>query len=270
VIRQDAPAPVRPTSTDAPARPRPPVLLVSVIAGAWALAIAAEVTGRGALVHHHAVGGTGQPWLVLTLFFAAWLAHVVAMMLPSSLPLLVLHRRASADQDHPHLARGALLAGYLLVWIAFGAGALAADGVLHEAVHREPALDQPRLLAGAVLALAGAMQFSTLKDRCLQQCRNPGMVMLIHYRRGIRASWDLGLRHGLHCLGCCWALMLVMFAVGTTNLAWMAPLALLMVHEKAGKGGDRHVRVVGAGLLVLGVLVGIGAPGTASLIPAGP
>jgi predicted metal-binding membrane protein len=234
-----------------------PVLL-AVIAGAWALAVAAELTGRAQWVHHHElVEGTLPLGATLGLFLVAWQAHIAAMMLPSSLPLIRLFRRASRDQPRPGMARGAFLGGYLAVWTGFGVLALVGDAVLHELVHRRPSLDQPRLIGGGVLVLAGLFQFSELKDRCLRQCRHPAVFLMAHYDRGVSAAWRLGARHGAFCLGCCWALMLVMFVVGIANLAWMAPLALLMIYEKTGPGGDRAVGPIGIGLTALGAFVAL-------------
>jgi predicted metal-binding membrane protein len=101
----------------------------------------------------------------------------------------------------------------------------------------------------AVLALAGAFQFSSLKDRCLDVCRHPGAFLLRHYERGTGGAFRLGSRHGLFCLGCCWALMLLMFSVGVANLWWMAVLALVMLHERTSAAGRRAVPVTGVALL---------------------
>ncbi len=231
-----------------------PMLLV--IGGAWGLGITAEVTGRAQWVHHHDLVDSSLPLAATVgLFLLAWQVHIAAMMLPSSLPLIDLFNRAAATQPRPRAARAAFLGGYLLIWTLFGLAALGGDALLHVAVDRWPWLaDRPHLIGGSVLLLAGAFQFTDLKDRCLQQCRHPALFLTAHYERGIGAAFALGRRHGLFCLGCCWALMLVMFAVGIANLAWMAPLALLMVFEKVAPGGDRTAPV-GIGLLAFGVLV---------------
>ena len=100
-----------------------------------------------------------------------------------------------------------------------------------------------------MLALAGAFQFTKLKDACLDQCRHPAAFMLRFYERGIAGAFRLGARHGSFCLGCCWALMLVMFAVGVASLPWMAALAALMVHEKTRPHGARGVPISGVALL---------------------
>jgi predicted metal-binding membrane protein len=111
------------------------------------------------------------------------------------------------------------------------------------------------LIAGGVLAMAGVFQFMPLKDRCLRQCRNPGAYLLARYRRGIRSAFALGRGHGWFCVGCCWALMLVMFAAGVASLLWMAALTALMVYEKTGPGGQRVVPVAGLVLIAYAALV---------------
>lgn len=246
---------------------RPPAwraspLLLGAIVLAWGLAIAAEATGRVQWVHHHHLLVDHLALVAsVALFLVAWQVHVAAMMLPSSLPMIALFGRASAGQSHPRLARAAFVTGYAAVWTAFGIAALLGDALLAVARdHWHWLAHRPELVAGAVIVLAGAFQFSDLKERCMDKCRHPAVFLMNHYRRGVRGAFGLGTHHGLYCLGCCWALMLVMFVVGIANLAWMAPLALLMLYEKVGRHGPRVVRPVGAALVVLGVVV-IANPG---------
>jgi predicted metal-binding membrane protein len=150
----------------------------------------------------------------------------------------------------------ALIAGYAMVWTGFGVLAFVGDVGLHKLVHAWPWLAaHPQLIAGSVLALAGAFQFSELKERCLTECRHPGSFLVQHYGRGEAAAFRLGRIHGMFCLGCCWALMLVGFAAGVANLWWMAALTALMVFEKTGRGGDRGVVPIGAGLIMASVIV---------------
>jgi predicted metal-binding membrane protein len=127
---------------------------------------------------------------------------------------------------------------------------------VHALVDRWTWLEEhPGLILGSTLALAGAFQFSSLKDACLEKCRHPAMFMMRHYRRGTRGAFELGARHGVFCLGCCWALMLLMFAVGMASLPLMAVLAVLMYHEKARPSGARVVPLTGALLLGLSSIV---------------
>ncbi|MCC5811023.1 MAG: DUF2182 domain-containing protein [Ectothiorhodospiraceae bacterium] len=245
-------------------------LLLLVIAAAWGLAIGAELTGRLQWVHHHhLVMGDIAVWASLALFLLAWQVHIAAMMLPSSLPMIGLFNRAAATQQRPSAARGAFLGGYLLVWSGFGFAALTGDALLHLLIARSHWLmHRPELIAAGALVLAGGFQFSGLKDRCMDKCRHPAAFLMSQYRQGVIPALRTGMHHGLYCLGCCWALMVVMFVVGIANLAWMVPLAMLMFYEKVGPGGDRAVRPVGLALIALGILIAmapgwIGGPGHA-------
>lgn len=231
--------------------------VVAAIGAAWTLAVVGEVTGLGDRLHHDELATAGLPLVAaLVLFLLAWQVHVAAMMLPSSLPLIALFDRVSATQPHRRAVRAAFLSGYAVVWLAFGAAAFLGDAVLHGVVDRWAWLAQrPWPISGNVLVLAGAFQFSSLKDRCLRECRHPAAFVTRHYRRSMRGAFALGNRHGLFCLGCCWALMIVLVAVGVTNLAWMAPLTLLMVLERTSRVGDRLVAPAGVALIALGSLV---------------
>ena len=228
-----------------------PVVVLAAIALAWLAALAAEATGAGSSLHHDALIDDGPPlWVALPAFLVAWQVMIAAMMLPSSLPLVRLFAAASARQPRPRGALAGLLSGYALVWSAFGALAFALDLGVHSAIDAHPSLQEYEwLLGGSVLALAGAFQFTKLKDACLDNCRHPGAFMLRFYERGVRGGLHLGARHGAFCIGCCWALMLVMFAAGVASLVWMALLTAVMVHEKTRPGGARAVPVTGVALL---------------------
>jgi predicted metal-binding membrane protein len=236
---------------------RVPAPIVVAIAAAWALVIAAEASGRAAGFHHDALleGGL-SPWLGTALFLVAWQVTVAAMMLPSSLPLIVLFEQAAQHTAGPRRALSALLGGYALAWGAFGAAAFAGDAALHAGVDAWPWLEERQwAIAPGVLALAGEFQFTALKDRCLEQSRHPGAFLIRHYRRGPGGAFTLGLRHGAFCVGCCWALMLVAFALGMASLILMAAMTALMVHEKTRPAGRRGVPVTGAALLGLAAIV---------------
>jgi predicted metal-binding membrane protein len=239
------------------ARQRVSAAIPAAIAGAWLLAIAAQASGNGRLLHHDTLIEGGLPFAVaLALFLLAWQGMTAAMMLPSSLPLVRLFAIASARQERPRAAMAAFLCGYALVWTAFGWAAFCGDAVVHGVVDSSPWLQAHSwLIAGGTLLTAGAFQFSALKDRCLSRCRHPGAFLVRHYERGLDGAFRLGRRHGLFCLGCCWALMLLMFAAGVANLWWMAALTAVMVYEKTGSQGDRTVPVSGVALLAWGALV---------------
>jgi len=207
--------------------------------------------GAAGTVHHDALIGQGRSlWLGLALSLLAWQAMTAAMMLPSSLPLIRLFAQASVSQPRPRVAMAGFIGGYTAVWTGFGAIAFLGDAGVHAAVEASPWLHaRAWLIGGIVLALAGGFQFTSLKEACLRQCRHPGAFLLRHYARGAGGGFGLGARHGAFCIGCCWALMLVMFAVGAANLVCMAVLTALMVHEKTRPRGARAVPVTGAALL---------------------
>ena len=234
--------------------PRP--ILVG-IGAAWAAAIGAQVAGVAALANHDSLlVGDGPPFVLAALIaLLAWQVMIAAMMLPSSLPLIRLFDAVSERQERPGRMRAAFLGGYVVVWTAFGAQAFLGDVGVHTMVDSFPWLRHHSwLIAGGVLAMAGAFQFSNLKDQCLSKCRQPGPYLMSHYRRGSGGAFRLGLGHGLYCLGCCWALMLVMFAAGVAMLWWMAALTAVMVYEKTGRHGEAVTPVVGAALLLLAAL----------------
>jgi predicted metal-binding membrane protein len=238
-------------------RRRVPPVVLGAIAAAWLLAVWVQASGRSQALHHDWLIDGGLPLAIgLVVFLLAWQVHLAAMMLPSSLPLIALFSQASAAQPAPGRARAAFLGGYASVWTTFGAAAFIGDVVLHRAVHRWTWLGaRTWLITGVVLLVAGLFQFSAAKDRCLQQCRHPGAFLLRHYERGTGGAFRMGRRHGLFCLGCCWALMLLMFAVGVANLIWMAPLAVVMFVEKTSRRGAEITAATGIVLLGLGGVV---------------
>lgn len=236
---------------------RVPRVVVVAIAGAWALAIAAQATGNAGRLHHDTLIEHGPAlWVALPLALLAWQAMTAAMMLPSSLPLVRMFAHVSSRQPRPRAAMVAFVGGYALVWTAFGAFAFLGDVAVHRAVDASPWVrDRDWLIGPGVLALAGAFQFSSLKDACLRQCRHPSAFILRFYERGVGGGFRLGARHGAFCVGCCWALMLVLFAVGVANIVWMAVLTAVMVHEKTRPLGGRTVPVTGSALLALASII---------------
>ena len=231
-----------------------PLVVVATVAAAWAAAIAAQATGAAGVVHHDEVLSDGPPPAgAMVVFLAGWQVMVAAMMLPSSLPLVRLFAEASARVPCRGRSLTAFLGAYALVWTAFGMLAFVGDAGLHGLVDASPWVNQHEWAIGpSVLMLAGAFQFTPLKDACLRACRHPASFLHRHYRRGAAGAFQLGARHGLFCVGCCWALMLLMFALGVASLLWMALLTALMVHEKTRPSGARTVPVTGATLLALG------------------
>jgi predicted metal-binding membrane protein len=235
-----------------------PLPVVAGIAGAWTLAVFAEVTGTGRLFHHDTlIEGGLSFWVALLVFAAAWQAMIAAMMLPSSLPFVRMFAATSREHRRPGLEMAAFLGGYGLVWTAFGVVAFVGDLLLHHMVDRTPWLaTHPWLIASSVLVGAGLFQFSSLKERCLRECRHPAAYLLRFYRGGGSAgAFRLGRGHGLFCLGCCWALMLAGFAAGVANLWWMVGLTALMYYEKVRPAGARSAPIAGVVFLAMAVVV---------------
>jgi predicted metal-binding membrane protein len=233
---------------------RVPVPILAAVAAAWGAAVAAESSGIAGSLHHDTLleGGPGLG-LSLLLFLVSWQVMVAAMMLPSSLPMVRMFSVASARVPARGRTMAAFVGAYALVWSAFGLLAFLGDAGLHAAVASSPWLESNDwAIAPSVLLLAGAFQFTPLKDACLRACRHPASFLRRHYRRGAGGAFELGARHGLFCVGCCWALMLVMFAVGAASLVWMALLTALMVHEKTRPSGVQAVPLTGAILLAAG------------------
>ena len=240
--------------------PRPgldPVILATVGA-AWALMLGILALDRADLIAHDDVLagiGAGGP-LAIVVFLGTWQLMTAAMMLPTSLPMIRAFAVPARRQRRPLATMVAFLAGYFAIWTGFALLALGGDAGLHWLVDRWTWLaDRPWVIGGGVLAGAGAFQFSPLKERCLAECRSPVQFLWRHYRPGLQNAWRLGLRHGVFCLGCCWALMLLMFAVGVGSLAWMAALTGVMLVEKTSRYGPRLVPIVGVALLAWGALV---------------
>jgi predicted metal-binding membrane protein len=225
--------------------------MVVAIAIGWGLAMAAQATGTAGSLHHDAlIEGGPPPLIALGLFVCAWQAMIVAMMLPSSLPVMRLFGAIAVQRPRPAVLRGTFYGGYALVWTAFGVAAFLFDMGVHATVDSWPWLSRHDwLIGGSLLLTAGAFQFTPLKYACLDKCRAPGAFLVRYYERGTQGALRLGLRHGAYCLGCCWALMLVMFAAGVASLVWMALLTAVMVLEKTHPIGRRLAPVVGAALI---------------------
>lgn len=227
-----------------------------VIAIGWALAIYAELSGLALKLHHHALYHSGLAfWQSALVLLFAWQVMTAAMMLPSSLPMIRQFQSAASRQPHPERVIAVFVLAYFLVWSGFAVLAWSGDYLVHSAVHAWAWLAaHDQLIAAGVLATAAVYQFSPIKDACLKACRHPAAFLMRFYRSGLRGAFALGLRHGLFCLGCCWALMLVMFAAGVAHLYWMAVLGAIMVLEKATPRGGRLTRPVG---VVLGSLAAL-------------
>lgn len=180
----------------------------------------------------------GQPWGLgdVGMLLVMWLVMSIAMMLPTAAPMILTFADISATKldGRALLARvGVFAGGYLAVWGGYAVAATGLQWALREGAQAVPELSAAHpWMTGGLLIAAGLYQFTPLKDLCLSQCRNPMTWFMGNWRNGAKGAWRMGLGHGAWCLGCCWALMLVMITAGAMNLAWMAVLAALMLAEK--------------------------------------
>lgn len=186
---------------------------------------------------------------------AMWGAMTLAMMLPSAAPMILTYAEiadTAARKGESVVSPFMIAAGYTVVWFGFAAVATAAQlGLTRAALLDASLASASGLFSGAIFVAAGVYQFSALKHACLTQCRNPFQFFFSNWATTTRGVFRLGLRQGLFCLGCCWAMMLVMFAVGVMNVVWMAGLGILMTIEKL-TSGKRLTYAIGVGLILIG------------------
>jgi predicted metal-binding membrane protein len=207
-------------------------------------------------------GVPGESLIPVLLYALAWLLMIAAMMLPTTLPLLGIFGRITAARPDAGALLACVVLGYAIAWLGFGLLAHGLDSALHLAAARADWLVTRGGLVGAlVLVAAGAFQFSALKYRCLERCRTPFAFVNArwHGRRPVREAFRIGLDHGVFCVGCCWALMLVMFVVGMGNLGWMFIMAAAMAAEKNLPWGRRLRTPLGLGLILWGGALAISA-----------
>ncbi|MGH2475373.1 MAG: DUF2182 domain-containing protein [Candidatus Limnocylindrales bacterium] len=229
-------------------------LLVALAVTAWLALWLWEGSPYGAYLHH--AGDVGPIALEAALFSLGWVLMIVAMMLPSSIPLVLTFGALVRRRRRPSLLVLLLLTGYLIAWGAFGLGAWLADRGIHAAVATIPWLaEHPQVIIATTLAAAGLWQFSPVRDRCLEECRSP-LGFVINRWQGTSEQAEalrMGIAHGVFCVGCCWSLMLVMFGVGLGSLTAMLVLGGLTAVEKNLPIGRRLSRPIGAVLLVAAV-----------------
>jgi predicted metal-binding membrane protein len=226
---------------------------------AWASLLAWSGTAAGAALHHD--GGSGPLLAQASLFTAGWTLMIVAMMLPSSIPLVLTFGALVGRRRRPRLLVALLLTGYLVTWAAFGLGAWVLDRGIHAAVDALPWLaTHQQVILGSTLLAAGLWQFSPLRDRCLDECRTPLGFVVARWRGTSerREAFAMGIAHGAFCVGCCWSLMLVMFGVGLGSVTAMLVLGAVTAAEKNLPWGRRISRPLGV-LLVLAAVYAVAA-----------
>jgi predicted metal-binding membrane protein len=246
-------------------RPRDRALVIAALAGvtllAWAYLVPASLDMYGSMDGLSA-------WMMeatwdgryLLLMFGMWSVMMVGMMLPSALPTILLYTRVlGSDERHPRtglLRTYSFAAGYLAAWTGFSASATLLQWCLAEWALVSPMMvSASPWLGGALLLVAGIYQWTPLKSRCLAGCRSPLAVLVESFRPGMPEAFRTGLRHGLYCVGCCWALMLLLFVGGVMNLLWIVAISGFVLLEKLAPYGVQGGKLSGVALGIAGVWV---------------
>lgn len=244
---------------------RPDALLIGLLTGLVLLAwYALWLWGRlpyGHLLMHGALRPNAlarSPWLFASVFVVGWTLMTIAMMLPSSFPLMRLFHRMVRDRSAAAWLLALVGFGYLAVWLLCGFLLQLANWSLQAGTARFIGRGNVAWISGAViLAIAGLYQFSSLKYACLDKCRSPLSFLTSRWQGGNESvqALRIGVEHGLFCVGCCWSLMLLMFLVGTGSLAWMLFLGAIMALEKNSSWGHRLSAPVGILLFIAAAAV---------------
>ena len=244
------------------------LLLVAGACWAWIVPMARDMYGS---MTGPSAWTMASSWSAshVALLFAMWTAMMIGMMLPTAAPTLLTYglvaRRGEGARDAPlriHLFAG----GYLVAWTVFSAGATLAQRAFTAADVLSPMMEvRTPLVSGAMLVAAGLYQLTPFKRACLQACHSPAAFLVKHWRAGRAGAFRIGLRHGWYCLGCCWALMLLLFAGGVMNLAVIVGLTMFLLIERLMPPTFQSGRFSGVVLVVAGVYMTLADSGPWSL-----
>ena len=227
------------------------VALVVLAGGAWWLTARRAADMSGMVSGLAQVGGSTAFDMTAPVFLAMWVTMMVAMMFPTIAPIVLLHRLVMRRRGAGTATTATFVGGYLAVWTLIGVVPLVTLIVFRDATS---SVSWTARLCGGVVAIAGAYQFTRWKQSCLRACRTPLTFLATHdFGGGLTGAFRVGVSHGAYCLGCCWALMAVLFAVGLMNLAWMAAIALVFLAETNWKHGVVLTKIAGIGCLALGL-----------------
>jgi predicted metal-binding membrane protein len=248
--------------------------LVSVIAAAWIWILLGAGTGMDPTMMagtpeqpmHGGMGGMAMGvmrpavWTpaYAVLIFSMWWIMMIAMMLPSAAPMLLLFARVNRKEkarSQPYVPTAIFAAGYVSAWGAFSAIAAGLQWGLERFGLLSMMVSTSVWLGGAILIAAGVWQLTPIKNVCLRHCRSPWSFLMAGWRPGRLGALWMGMTHGLYCLGCCWFLMTLLFFGGVMNLYWIIGLALFIVMEKVMPRGYWISRIAGVALITWGVLL---------------
>ena len=235
-----------------------------VVAGLLTLAVLAWVyiaRTAATMSAHAGMSMPARPWDIGETAGLAlmWIVMMIAMMIPSVTPVILLFAgvaRRRRAQGVPAAPVSVFTLGYLLAWTGYAVLAAVAQSALHSAALLSPAMASASpMLGGAILMLAGLYQWSPLKGACLSHCRSPLGFFSTEWREGVSGALRMGFRHGSFCVGCCWALMALLFVAGVMNLVWVAVIAGFVLAEKVLPHGRLLGRITGAALAGYGLWV---------------
>jgi len=227
--------------------------LVKEAASMQSMAMDARMHAAMGMADMHAWGVAD--WLAL---FVMWAVMMAAMMLPSAAPviLLVLAAYRRRGDRRARASSAAFIGGYLLAWTTFSGVAAAVQVGLHRTALLTPGMASGSArLAGAILLMAGVYQWLPVKNMCLTHCQSPLGFITRYWRDGAVGGLTMGVRHGLFCVGCCWALMSLLFVVGVMNLIWVAAIAAFVLVEKLAPRRAPVARLAGVLLIIWGTYV---------------
>ena len=242
-------------------------ILLGVTLASWLFVLDGAGTGMSTLGmsgSDMALGGGMRMAMVMAdwsisyavLMFFMWWIMMIAMMLPSAAPAILLFARVyrqQAQRGHPYVPASVFAAGYLAIWGVFSLVATAAQWALEKAgLLNSMMVSTETWLSAALLISAGLWQFSPWKHACLHHCRSPLSVLMTGWRKGYNGAFRMGWSHGLYCLGCCWFLMALLFFGGIMNLYWIGGLALYVLMEKTVPAAHWLSYTVGVGLTAWG------------------
>jgi predicted metal-binding membrane protein len=239
------------------------ICIVLTVGLAWVYLVRLAHQMAPAMAYGTAMAAMGMtmdaPWtsVDILLTFVMWVVMMVGMMAGAAAPVLLLFAGARATHGDRGVPLSVLMfgLGYLTVWVGFSACAALVQWALHETAMLSSAMAASSpWLAGTILVAAGAYQLTPLKRACLVHCRSPLGFLMTTWRDGKLGAMQMGVRHGAYCLGCCWALMCVLFVVGVMNLGWVIALTGFVLLEKVGPAGIVVSRVAGAAMIGAGIL----------------
>jgi predicted metal-binding membrane protein len=243
--------------------------LAGITAAAWMYLVEVPMSSgmsKGSMVDAMQSMVQAEPWAAgeLGSKMLMWAVMMVAMMVPTAVPMTLVYAavvRKAARQDHPVAPTFVFVAGYLAIWVFFSVAATAAQSGLDQFALLSPEMSSASsVLGGGLLIGAGIYELTPYKHACLAHCRAPAHFISHQWRSGLAGAFRMGAGLGTYCLGCCWILMGLLFVGGLMNLLWVAAIAAFILLEKTMPLGEIGARVVGAAMIVVGLLSLAGLP----------